>query len=526
MIGKQDVFLTFPWFPRQDDCLHCKASGHGDLRVAVRFFALLFVPLLPKEMLYIRKCRNCGGEVCTTSDFAIHLVLPLAAVALAAAASTIILLYFLRDASPTPMTRVFCWGGLALVGLGGLCYAVHKARNVSRTVDDRRRPGDRSFLTDIENGFWVVMPFGFFLSLLLAFGGLRWVVRGPVPPILEAVTWRASFIAFIIAYWYWKRHRIPVLRVTGFAVVASAVFTDLLLRLLGWNNFLVGLICFAVTLGLLIAGHYWSLAVQRRGGRDAMMLGSVLEGVRSGDRAATIRAIELLGQMLDSPIVRHHLDEVAQTMKQPSDPHVQSKYSHVPDFLGTLNTLKHKETDPTVLQQRVCWGSRTITLIRPTYVCCRDEGPLGTRTRFITVTEIEPEPTTRLVWGTRWLRASLLPLALLVISTLAMLLAGNIQPVSWVVFGGITAFCLVQGVMASGRKQLFYDRYHSQVALSLFVTRPSRARVSDFVTRLSSAIRGQPLDETHGGGNLDAQEPQPEQDRPSDVDSTGATQDQ
>ena len=526
MIGKQDVFLTFPWFPRQDDCPHCKASGHQDLRVAVRFFALFFVPLAPKEILYIRKCRNCGGEVCTISDFAIHLILPLAAVSLAVAAGAITLLYFLRGAAPQPRTLVFSWGTLAVLGLVGLCYAVHKARRASRTRDDKRKPGDRSFVTDIENGFWVVMPFGFFLSLLLAFGGLRWVVRGPVPPIFEAVTWRLSVIGFILAYWYWKRHRIPILRVTAYAVVVAAVSTDLLLRLLGWNSFLVGLVCFAATLGLSIAGHYWSLALMRRGGRDAMKLGSLLEGVRSGERASTIRAIEMLGQMLDSPIVRGRLDEVTDALKGPHDPHVQSKYAHVPDLFETLSKLKRGETDPAVLQQRVCLGSRAITLVRPSYVCCRDEGPFGSRTRFITVTEIDPEPATQLVWGTRWLRASLAPLALLVISTLAMLLAGNIQPVSWVVFGGITIFCLAQGVMASGRKQLFYDRYHSQVLLGLFAARPNRGKVNEFVTRLSRAIRGEPVDKTDGGGDLDAQEPQPEQDRPSDIDNTGATEDQ
>lgn len=491
MIGTQDVFLTFPLLRRKRECSHCDADTEHARHVAVQFFAFLFIPLVPREVLSIHRCRKCGTEVCVTSNFTIHLLLPLALVLLIVTAAAITMVWATRTWDASTRTLAICWGSLALLGLIGMGYAWHKARKASHASEESRGPSEKSFMQDIENGFWVVMPFGIFLGFLLAYVGLPLVWQGEVGEGIRTFAWRAFALCYILVYWHWKRHRLPIVRAAAFAVVFSAIFTDLLIRLLALSNFFVELVCFLATLAALLAGHYWSLALLRKSGKDAQKLGSLLDGVRSGDGTATLSAMEMLGQMLDSSTVRGNLGEIVRSLRQHDNPEVHSKYSHVPDFFQTLADVRHDRADDTVLRQRVCWGSRSITLIRPTYVCCRHESPFGSRTRFITLSEIDPEPVIRQIWGTRWLKASLVPLTLLVISTLAMLLSGPIQPVSWVVFGGLTLLCLIQGIRASGRKQLFYDRYHSQVLLELFVARPSRTRASEFATQLSRAIRGE-----------------------------------
>jgi len=460
--------------------------------VAVQFFAFLFFPLVPREVLSICRCRKCGTEVCITSNFTIRLLLPLALVVLIVIAATITTVWVTSKWEATIHTLAICWGSLVLLALVGLGYARHKARKASHVSEESRKPSEKSFMQDIENGFWVVMPLGISLGVLLAEYGLPLVWVGEVGEGIRGFAWRAFALSYILVYWHWKRPRLPIMRAGAFAVVFSAIFTDLVIRLLALNNFLVQLVCFLATLAVVLAGHYWSLARLRKNGKDAQKLGSLLDGVRSGDGAATLSAMEMLGQMLDSSTVRGNLGEIVRSLRQHDASGTQSEYAHVPDFFKTLADVRHDRADDTVLRQRVCWGSRCITLIRPTYLCCRHESVFGSRTRFITLTEIDPEPALRQIWGTRWLKASLVPLALLVISTLAMLLpGGEIQPVSWVVFGGLTLLCLVQGIMASGRKQLFYDRYHSQVLLELFVARPNRTRASEFAAQLSRAIRGE-----------------------------------
>lgn len=492
MIGKQDVFVTFPWLPGHSHCRHCGTALEQDLRVAIRFFAVFFVPLMPKTILYIYRCRECGAEVCVTSDFGIHLVPRLLLVAVVAAAFAAVLIYSLERLGVPGRAQAYCYGVLAIAAAVATVKVTHSARKACRFTEDTREPGKRSFMSDIENGFWVVVPFFFFLSMVLAHVGLPLVWRGDVPGGLRPVVWRVALLCLILAYYLMKRQTIPLTRTLAYVVVFSAVFTDLLQRLLGLNNFFVALLCFLTTAAVLVSGHYWSLAILRRGGRDLAKLRGLLEGVRSGNATAMAGALEMLGQMLDSPIVAENLDDVVESLQAPPPEQVRSTYGHVPDFCQTLHSLRGYSTDESVLKQRVCLGNRSITIVRDQYVCYREDSLLGSHTRFITLTEIDPEPATRLVWSARWLKASLAPLALLVISTLAMLLAGEVQPISWVVFGSLALFCLGQGIAATGHKRLFYDRYHSQVLFGLYVGRPSRARASAFADGLSAAIRGEP----------------------------------
>ncbi len=519
MIGRQDVYLTFPWFPRRRVCAHCESPVEHDFHLAVRFYAYLFVPLFPRDVRRIYRCRTCGGEVCITSNFIIQAGWRAAIMGVLALVAAGALAYAFMRFDMTLGRRaawVAAWAAFAAVGFW---IAVAKARKASRVATENRKPGERSFTSEIENGFWVVLPFLAFLSLMLAFGAPPLVWAGPVSASVKWTLFRAALLMLILLYWLWRRRTMPWRRVLGYAAVFAAVFTDLLGGVAPLNTFLVQLPVFAVVFALLLAAHYSMQRLARRGGRDAAQLAEALDALRSGEPDAALAALQAVSRMLDSSALRRKLDEVASSVAPLAGEAAAAGLSHVPELLESFQSLAKGKGEEGALVQRECLGSRRIFLLKSAYVCCRDEGPFGSKTRLISLTEIHPEPEPRWIWGAWWFKASLAPLALLVISTLSMLLAGSRQPASWVVLGGATVFCLVQAVMATGRKLVFHDRYRTHVQFALFTNRPSRARVNAFVDALSAAIEKAAAGL---GGRADAAAAEPPEEPPRACDAAEA----
>ncbi len=494
MIGHQNVYLTFPWFSRKHACGKCETTVQHDFHLALRFVAYFFLPLYPKDVLRIYRCRTCGSEACVTSNFVVQAAWRLAIVAAVALVWLAGIAYALMRMELEPRTKLLHGVAWALFVLIGSWIATHRAKKASTSSTETREPTQRSFTHEIENGFWVVMPFLLVLALAIGFGGPQLVWVGGVSMGLKWMAFRIVLLALIFLYWLWRRLTMPWPRAVGYGLVFSAIFTDLMGRLLPLDSFLFELPVFAVTFALLMLAHYSTQTLSKHGGRDAAKLAAAMNGLRSTDGIAVIDAIETLGQMLDSRAVQYKLDEIVDCIRGRRHQATAAGLSHVPELLEALHDVHHNAGDTHALLQRECMGSRHIVLLKSTYVCCRDESLFGTKTRLISLSEIHPEPVPTFAWGAWWLKTSLIPIGLLAISTLAMLLAGQRQPVSWVVFGGAAIFCLVQGLMATGRKLLFYDRYRSHVQFALFAGRPSRSRVTEFVDALARTVRGEPMD--------------------------------
>jgi len=114
-------------------------------------------------------------------------------------------------------------------------------RKASRGSTETRKPGERSFTSEIENGFWVVLPFLAFLSLMLSFGLPPLVWAGTVSVGAKWMLFRVALLTLIFLYWLWRRRTMPWRRVLGYAAVFAAFFTDLLGGVAPVNTFLVQL---------------------------------------------------------------------------------------------------------------------------------------------------------------------------------------------------------------------------------------------------------------------------------------------
>ena len=492
MIRAGEIYLTFPWFSTTRGCSECDRSTLHHTVISLRCHAILFLPFSPIEVVRVYKCDECNAEARVGSNYPIKFTLLMLGVCVVVALGVALLYFWFKYGSLDRRMKLvlsLCW---ASVAAAGTLLARHKARKDSHTTMDTRRGGQRSFLVDMQNSPLVVISFALALSLGIAYGIVPLLWGREIPNKLLGAFFRTVFAAFLFVYCVRKRYILTIWRALAVYFALGACLVDLAFVVTHSTRFGLGQITLTLIAGpLLFGAHYWRLRTAGRGHREAKRMMALVPQLESGDFDTTLRALETLSMLLDSPALSECLEAIVQATRNAValDVRLQSRFKFLTDFLEDLHAT-HMGTGKIdhILRQRANFTTRHLFMLHDDFICLRREGFFGSDTRFMGLGELAMEPGTGFCMEQRQIRSAALWFVFLGGALVVRGLGVAVPPVMWLFYGVPSSFALLQSLLTFGRAKRVMDKYCTRTLFDIYVSRPNRRTAGAFIKALSKKL--------------------------------------